>query len=106
MIATGVVDVVDPALGVEAAGIVRAVGPQVKNLQVGDRVMTLSGNNCSSIITDSESFCIRIPERLNLLEASTMPLAYTTALYALLQVGGLEEGQVSFELGLVAFNMS
>ena len=94
-IATGIADIAEPALGIEAAGIVRAVGPDVKNLQIGNRVMTLSGNNVASLVTDSESYVVKIPDKLSLADAATMPFAYTTALYALLQVGGLEEGQVN-----------
>ncbi|KAF2814498.1 polyketide synthase [Mytilinidion resinicola] len=92
-IATGIIDAVEPALGIEAAGVVRAVGPNVKKIHVGDRVMTLSGNNAASVTTDSESYVVKIPDKFSLDDAATMPFAYTTALYALLQVGGLEEGQ-------------
>jgi len=84
-------------LGIEAAGIVRAIGPHVKNLHVGDRVMTLSGNNAASLVTDSEAYVVKIPNKLSLADAATMPFAYTTALYALLEVGGLVEGQVRYQ---------
>jgi NADPH:quinone reductase-like Zn-dependent oxidoreductase len=67
----------------------------MKSLQVGARFMAFIGNNATSLITDSESYVAKIPYKLILADAVTMPFAYTTALYALLQIGGLEEGWVS-----------
>ncbi|KAF1843632.1 polyketide synthase [Cucurbitaria berberidis CBS 394.84] len=93
LIATGAIDTVNPALGIEAAGVVLAVGPNVKKIRVGDRVMAFCENNAASIITDSESYVAKVPDRLALADAATMPFAYIMALYALLHVGGLEEGQ-------------
>lgn len=82
-------------MGIEAAGIVRAVGADAKGLQVGDRVMTFSGNNAASVITDSASYVVKIPMKMSFSDAATLPFAYTTALYALFHVGNLEEDQVS-----------
>jgi len=59
--------------------------------------MTLSGNNAASLVTDSEAYVVKIPNKLSLADAATMPFAYTTALYALLEVGGLVEGQVRYQ---------
>jgi acyl transferase domain-containing protein/NADPH:quinone reductase-like Zn-dependent oxidoreductase len=82
-------------LGLEAAGRVRRVGPGVRDLQPGDRTMCLSsgqGTFASEVVTKRQ-LCVRIPDNLTFEEAATMPCVYATALYALVDIGRLEEGQ-------------
>ena len=93
-IASGV-DSTEHVFGLEAAGIVRHTGPEAKRLQVGDRVMVFARDAFSSVITTSESLCVKCPTELGFTDAATMPLAYSVALYSLIDVGGLQKGQVS-----------
>lgn len=88
------VDTTGEDLGAEAAGIVTKLGPDVKNLQVGDRVM-LVGQAFSTKANVSEKVCAKIPNNLSFDDAATMAVVYSTSIYSLFNVGGLKKGQVS-----------
>ena len=81
--------------GLEGAGIIRRIGSQVKTLHVGDRVAVVEHNMFATIVTTLEALCIKIPEDLSFDEASSMFFPYMTAMHSLIDVGGLEKGQVS-----------
>ena len=54
-------------VGNESAGVVEAVGPEVRNIRVGDHVAILNGTGCGShaeYSCGSERFAIRLPEDL------------------------------------------
>lgn len=80
--------------GLEGAGIVRRIGSQVKTLHPGDRVAVVDRSIFATIITTLEVLCVKIPDDLSFDEASTMFFPYMTAMYSLLDVGGLKESQV------------
>jgi NADPH:quinone reductase-like Zn-dependent oxidoreductase len=79
----------------DAAGIVRRVGSQVTDLSPGNRVIALGSGCFSTSVTVARELCARIPDELSLKDASTMPLAFSTAIYSLLDVGQLRKAQVS-----------
>ncbi|KAL4923067.1 type I polyketide synthase [Aspergillus undulatus] len=92
LLATGVT--LGAGLGIECAGAVERVGPGVKNLRVGDRVIALpadAGAFATRFIT-SEKLCVRMARGLNWAEGATMPLAFATALYSLVDVARLKYG--------------
>jgi hypothetical protein len=80
--------------GLEGAGIVRRVGPQVKTLSVGDRVAVVEHGMFATVVTTLEILCIKLPDDLSFNEACTMVFPYITAMHSLMDVGGLEKGQV------------
>lgn len=90
----GVVELTEPTLGHEASGVVRRVGPDVKNLCVGDRVMLAGRSTFATSVVLSELLCAKIPDRMTYVEAASMPVIYLTAMQALMSVGRLEKGQV------------
>ena len=96
LLAMGLIQSESPSLIIDAAGIVRRIGPNATTLKAGDRVMLASTAAFSTRVMVSEMRCINIPDWLSFAEASTMPVAYTTVIYSLVNVGRLEEGQVSF----------
>ena len=102
----GIVEVPTTGFGLEAAGIVRRIGPHVKGLNVGDRVILLGYDSFSTLITTAEDHCVRIPDNLSFDEGATIPAVFLTAIYSLFNVGGLAKGQVGrlftklFELNL------
>lgn len=57
--------------------------------------MVLANNALSTTITTPEALCVRLPADLSFGDAATMPLAYSLALYTLINVGQLQRGQVS-----------
>ena len=48
----------------------------------------------ATTVTTLELRCVKIPDDLGFNEASTMFFPYMTAMYSLMDVGGLEKGQV------------
>lgn len=86
-------------LGIDTTGVIRRVGPNVSNVAVGDRIFALAPHGC---ITDRlvlpSSLAVRLPYDLTFEDAATMPCCFATAIYSLLNVGGMMKGQVNFSL--------
>lgn len=80
--------------GLDAAGVVCRVGSRITDLSAGDRVIVLASGCFSTSVTVARERCVRIPDELSLKEASTMPLAFSTAIYSLVDVGQLKKTQV------------
>ncbi|WP_341347049.1 NADP-dependent oxidoreductase [Paenibacillus sp. FSL H3-0469] len=82
-------------LGVEVAGMVRAIGKNVSRLKVGDRVMGLSrsGGGYADFISMEENSAIGIPPGLSFQEAAALPAAALSAWQSLFQYGKLNYGQ-------------
>ncbi len=76
----GVTDV----LGLEASGVVDAVGPGVEEPRVGDRVAALlSGGGCATCVVCPASATLPVPADLPLREAAALPEALCTTFLAL-----------------------
>ncbi|PSN69566.1 polyketide synthase [Corynespora cassiicola Philippines] len=91
--ALNVVPYPDNGLGIEASGLVSRVGPEVKDLCPGDRVMFL-GNDCfSTHAVVRERNCAKIPDTLAFEDAAAMPAVFGTAMYSLIDLGRLKRGQ-------------
>ncbi|MEM9798418.1 MAG: NADP-dependent oxidoreductase [Pseudomonadota bacterium] len=75
-------------LGWDGAGIVEALGPEVANLAIGDRVMVMSKQPSSGVGLHADmaavtsDFVIRLPDRVSFEHAAAAPLASITALNA------------------------
>ena len=95
MVAMGVVGDKEQ-MGSECSGIVRQTGSEVHNVRPGDRVATI-GISClrTQIVTTAEKVW-KIPTSLSLEDAATMPIVYATAIYSLVHIGSLKQGQVCF----------
>ena len=92
--AMGIAEIGRDLLGFEGAAIVCRVGPQVRDLRVGDRVMVIGMGTFKSLVATTESHCAKIPDKLSFDDAATMGGVYVTAIYSLFDIGGLQEGQV------------
>ena len=57
-----------PTFGLECAGIVRAVGPGVENVAVGDRVAGLAPASLSTEVVTAEHAVMRIPAETSFAE--------------------------------------
>jgi NADPH:quinone reductase-like Zn-dependent oxidoreductase/SAM-dependent methyltransferase len=92
LVAMGIVEGYKPGLGIECSGVIRKIGPNVKNLSVGDRVMTI-GHGCftTNFVTEA-NLVIKISDKLSFEEAATIPCVYATAIHALINLGGMTEG--------------
>ncbi|KAJ3526674.1 hypothetical protein NM208_g11075 [Fusarium decemcellulare] len=91
--ANGIIEVPEEGFGLEATGVVARLGPDVKDLRVGDRVILFSRGSFSTSITTSEKLCEVIPDDLSFEDGATMPCVYATAIYSLIDIGGLKHGQ-------------
>jgi acyl transferase domain-containing protein/NADPH:quinone reductase-like Zn-dependent oxidoreductase/acyl carrier protein len=83
-------------LGMEACGVIVAVGPGVEGHKVGDRVLTIwdstQGGLASRRIVDARLLA-RWPEPLSDVEAATLPGVFLTAEYALNRLARLQPGE-------------
>lgn len=94
LVAMGIVGATREGFGLEAAGVVSRIGPMVKNMAVGDRVMYLGHGTFASHSVVSEDLCAKMPDNLSFEDGATMPCVYTTSIYSLFHVGHLERGEV------------
>ncbi|KAI1171106.1 putative polyketide synthase [Nemania sp. FL0916] len=97
LVAMGVVPytIVSEVGGTDSAGIVTAVGSQVTNVSIGDRVMALSVEKTSYTTTLQlpSQFCARIPDDCSFEDAATLPTVYLTVLRSLREKANLRRGQ-------------
>ncbi|EOD49628.1 putative polyketide synthase protein [Neofusicoccum parvum UCRNP2] len=93
LVAMGVVEGIKPGLGIECAGVVRAVGAGVRGLGVGDRVVAFDHACFSTSFAVRADLVAKMPEGLSFEDAASMPCVFTTAIHALINVGGLSKGQ-------------
>ncbi|WP_184930991.1 type I polyketide synthase [Streptomyces nymphaeiformis] len=84
----------DPGpLGLEGAGVVAEVGPNVTGLAVGDRVMGLfSGAFGPMAVTDHRRVAV-MPADWTFAEAASAPIVFLTAYHALVDLAGLTSGE-------------
>ena len=95
MVATGILQLPETHFGYEAAGIVTKLGPAATKFSLGARVMLVGHKTFASSVVQSEMLCEKIPDSLDMLQAAASPLVFLTAIYGLLDMGRLEDGQVS-----------
>jgi NADPH:quinone reductase len=81
-------------VGYQCAGTVREVGPQVKRLKVGERVVAVVPNGShAEIVAAREGTTWPVPEGADLVSVACVPVAFGTAHEALFALGGLSAGQ-------------
>lgn len=79
--------------GFECSGIVTKTGNGVTNLAVGDRIAGISvfQGVCSTYSRVTESFAFKISDGMSFEEAASIPVAYSTAHYGLIDLGQLQK---------------
>ncbi|MEZ4727507.1 MAG: SDR family NAD(P)-dependent oxidoreductase [Caldilineaceae bacterium] len=80
------------ALGLECAGEVAAVGEQVTQFAVGDRVMALAPASFAQYVTVAAHLAVHTPDHLSDTEAATIPSAFLTAHYCLYHLAHIQPG--------------
>ena len=80
-------------MGSEVAGIVAETGPGATGLAAGDRVMGLAGGGFGPVAVTDARLLARIPAGWSFAEAAAVPVAFTTAWYALAELAGARAGQ-------------
>ena len=83
-----------PELGVDFAGVVTAVGPDVTEHRVGDRVGGISRNGCwgTFVIADA-CHAVTLPDVVTENHAAAMSITYGTAWYGLHDLGRIQAGE-------------
>jgi acyl transferase domain-containing protein/NADPH:quinone reductase-like Zn-dependent oxidoreductase/short-subunit dehydrogenase/acyl carrier protein len=81
------------ALGSECAGTIAAIGPDVEGFAVGDPVvaMTLTGA-FRSYVTVPAAYAARRPQGISAEDAATLPIAFLTAQYGLVNLARIKAG--------------
>ncbi|WP_425256117.1 SDR family NAD(P)-dependent oxidoreductase [Micromonospora eburnea] len=80
-------------IGSEAAGVVIETGPGVTGMAVGDRVMGVCYQAFGHVAIADHRMLVPIPEGWSDERAASIPLAYLTAYYGLVDLGGLKAGE-------------
>lgn len=84
----------DDIPGMELAGVVKAVGSEVRRFNVGDRVMALVGGGAhAELVVADEGTVLEMPRGLDFIEAAGFPEVFTTAWDAMFDQGGLRPGE-------------
>ncbi len=82
------------APGLEGAGVVAHVGSRVKDLQVGDRVFYIVHEaGMANFVRMPGLRACRIPEGVDVADAASMPVAYSTAITSIIEIGRLRRGE-------------
>jgi NADPH:quinone reductase len=80
--------------GLEVAGTVTALGPNVTGVSVGDEVTALlSGGGYAEYATAAAPLCLPIPAGLSMVEAAALPETYFTVWTNLFERGGCKAGE-------------
>ncbi|KAH6652321.1 putative polyketide synthase [Truncatella angustata] len=79
--------------GVETSGIVTKLGKKVTNFKVGDRVAAMTHGGFATTTRTKASFAFRLPSDMSFETGASLPLAYTTAYYSLIELGRLQEDE-------------
>ncbi len=88
----GIKDTIVP-LGIEASGVVTAVGPGVEHLKVGDSAMGVAPYAFGSHTTTTGYALVPKPDHISHDEACTIPITFLTAHHALVRLAHLQPGE-------------
>lgn len=81
------------ALGLDCAGTVVRVGSEVTKFQPGDNIFTWAPGTFANFARSPESMCAKIPASLDIDTAASLPMAFSTAFYAIHHVARLRKGE-------------
>ncbi|KAJ5672571.1 polyketide synthase [Penicillium longicatenatum] len=89
----GKVDTPNATCTLEYSGIVERVGAEVKDLHVGDRVVVMAPGHFKSSEIVPEWACKKLKSDEDFATMCTLPLVYSTAIYALTMRARLQPGE-------------
>ncbi|HEY5673845.1 MAG TPA: NAD(P)H-quinone oxidoreductase [Malonomonas sp.] len=83
-------------LGLEVAGTIAAVGSDVTDWKIGERVMALvGGGGYAEYAVAYQNHLMPIPESMSFEEAACVNESYITAFLNVFMIGGLQDGQTA-----------
>lgn len=80
-------------IGMELSGQVVEVGKGVDDLVVGDAVMAIASSAFSTHAVVSRAGVAKLPQTISLVAAATLPVAFLTAYYAMVELGRIQAGE-------------
>ncbi|MEW9518245.1 type I polyketide synthase [Streptomyces tubercidicus] len=81
------------AMGIEAAGVVLEVGPEVTDFAPGDRVIGMFAGAFGPVAVTDGRMLARIPDEWSYVRAASVPIVFSTAYYGLVELGKLQAGE-------------
>jgi NADPH:quinone reductase-like Zn-dependent oxidoreductase len=86
--------------GLEVAGVVARVGPEVEGWREGDRAVAIlrNGGYARDVVVPAE-FVYRYPDALTPVQAASVPLVFLTAWVCLFEAGRARPGETALILG-------
>ena len=81
-------------LGRDVSGIVKAVGANVKNFKIGDRVLAFGNATYAELVAVDESGVTLLPDGLDLIDAAALPLIALTGDQLVRLAANVKKGQV------------
>lgn len=81
------------AMGIEAAGVVLEVGPEVSDFAPGDRVIGMFAGAFGPVAITDGRMLARIPDEWSYVRAASVPIVFSTAYYGLVELGKLQAGE-------------
>ncbi|MFZ1926833.1 MAG: benzoate-CoA ligase family protein, partial [Solirubrobacteraceae bacterium] len=81
------------SIGGEGAGVVVEVGPGVDGLVPGDRVMGLFDSAFGPVAATDRRLLVPMPEDWSFVQAATVPVAFLTAYYGLVDLADVKAGE-------------
>ncbi|MFE6776903.1 beta-ketoacyl synthase N-terminal-like domain-containing protein [Streptomyces sp. NPDC057676] len=91
LLGLGMVD--QDVMGGEAAGVVLEVAPDVRDLSPGDRVMGMVPGSFGPVAVVDRRLLVALPARWSYTEGASVPIAFLTAYYGLVELAGLRAGE-------------
>ena len=80
-------------LGDDFSGVVERVGANVKDLVPGDRVAGLAPYCFRAYVTTQRQSVFRLPQSISFHDAASLPTAFLTAHYALIELARMQPGE-------------
>lgn len=85
-------------IGVDIAGTVVKLGPEVEGFSVGDHVFAMADDTYAELCAVKAAILAKVPKGLDLVQAAALPLVTTTGNQLLLATG-IKAGQTVFVVG-------
>jgi len=80
-------------LGRDVSGVVRAVGPEVRNFKPGERVLAFTVAAYAELVAVDDAICTHLPDGLDLADAAAIPLVVLTGDQLVRDAARLRKGQ-------------
>ncbi|WP_132663928.1 type I polyketide synthase [Rhizobium sp. PP-CC-3G-465] len=80
-------------IGMELSGHVVALGSEITDLAIGDPVMAMASAAFSTHAVVARAGIARLPETVSPVAAATVPVAFLTAYYAMIELGRIRAGE-------------